>query len=77
MIVSKSNAGTSVQDDRYIPPATPVRPQGRAPFKLPAGYVYSDWTPWPPPKWRPIVDEPVTRCPSDDDDLSIPDFLKR
>jgi hypothetical protein len=86
MIVTESSAGTSVQDDRYTAPAgqddrysasaTPLPPQGRAPFVLPEGYVLSDWTPWPPSRWRPIVDEPVQSL-SADDDLSIPNFLRR
>ena len=85
MIVTESIAGTSLQDDRYTAPAgqddrysapaATTTPQNRTPFVLPAGYVYSDWTPWPPLRWRPIIDEPVP--PSADDDLSIPDFLRR
>ena len=59
-----------VPDLRALEP-TPLR----SAFVLPEGYVWSDWTPWPPPKWRPIVDEPVT--PPSADDLSIPHFLKR
>jgi hypothetical protein len=59
-----------VPDLRALKP-TPFR----SAFVLPEGHVYSDWTPWPPSKWRPIGNEAI--APSADDDLSIPDFLKR
>ena len=72
MIVTKGVAATSVQDDRDTASAPIPLPQGRAPFVLPKGYVLSDWTPWPPSRWRPIIDEPVKL--SADDDLAFPIF---
>jgi hypothetical protein len=66
MIVTNGIAGPSVQDDRDTAPAPPSARPGRASFVLPESYVLSDWA----PSWQP-------HWPSDDDDLSISDFLKR